>query len=177
MSSDHIPLILTKLSIKNIIVSSNSCSSSGTGSPESAITAPVGTIYARTDGDTTDAAYLKTSGTGSSGWERLAVKKYKEYVAIINQSGTSAPTATVINNELGGAVTFVYNSIGVYGATLTGAFTRYKTTVTPTNGDRYEGTLSGKWISDDEINLYCMGSGGSADDIITDATLIIRVYY
>src|SRR5574343_529518 len=98
---------------------------SGTGSPESAITAPGGTIYARTDGDTTDAAYLKTSGTGNTGWERMGVKKFKEYVAILSQSGTDAPVATVLQNELG-PVTFSRTGVGQYTLTCTGAFSSGK---------------------------------------------------
>lgn len=41
---------------------------SGSGSPEGAVTAPVGSIYLRTDGGADTAAYYKTSGTGSTGW-------------------------------------------------------------------------------------------------------------
>lgn len=41
---------------------------SGTGSPEGSITAPVGSIYTRTDGSTSTTLYVKTSGTGNTGW-------------------------------------------------------------------------------------------------------------
>lgn len=41
---------------------------SGSGSPEGAVTAPVGSIYLRTDGGADTAAYYKTSGTGNTGW-------------------------------------------------------------------------------------------------------------
>jgi len=41
----------------------------GTGTPEGTITAPVGSIYIRTDGSTTlTVLYIKTSGTGNTGW-------------------------------------------------------------------------------------------------------------
>lgn len=152
---------------------------SGTGSPESAITAPVGTIYARTDGDTTDAAYLKTSGTGNTGWERMGVKKFKEYVAIINQSSTSDPTATVINNELGGTVTFTYRVIGGYTAELTGAFTTNKTIVSITSGNSSaSASLFGYSSDPDTIKFGSYDSSGTpTDGLINNATLIIRVYY
>lgn len=42
--------------------------SSGTGSPESAVTAPVGSIYTRTDGGASTTLYIKESGTGNTGW-------------------------------------------------------------------------------------------------------------
>ena len=41
---------------------------SGSGSPESVITAPVGSIYTRTDGGAGTTLYVKESGTGNTGW-------------------------------------------------------------------------------------------------------------
>lgn len=40
----------------------------GSGSPESVVTAPVGALYLRSDGSTSTTLYVKTSGSGSSGW-------------------------------------------------------------------------------------------------------------
>jgi len=40
----------------------------GTGSPESTYTAPVGSMYRRTDGGTNTTLYVKESGTGNTGW-------------------------------------------------------------------------------------------------------------
>lgn len=42
--------------------------SSGAGSPESVVTAPVGSLYLRNDGSTSTTLYVKTSGTGNTGW-------------------------------------------------------------------------------------------------------------
>ena len=41
---------------------------SGTGSPAGAISAPVGSLYLRTDGGANTTLYVKESGTGTSGW-------------------------------------------------------------------------------------------------------------
>lgn len=41
---------------------------SGTGTPESAVTAPVGSLFLRTDGGSATTLYVKTSGTGNTGW-------------------------------------------------------------------------------------------------------------
>jgi hypothetical protein len=41
---------------------------SGSGSPESVVTAPVGSIYTRTDGGASTTLYIKESGTGNTGW-------------------------------------------------------------------------------------------------------------
>ena len=40
----------------------------GSGSPESVVTAVVGSLYLRSDGGATTTLYVKTSGTGSTGW-------------------------------------------------------------------------------------------------------------
>ena len=41
---------------------------SGTGTPEGAITAPVGTLFRRTDGGAGTTLYVKESGSGNTGW-------------------------------------------------------------------------------------------------------------
>lgn len=40
----------------------------GTGSPESAITAPVGSVFVRSDGGASTTLYVKESGSGNTGW-------------------------------------------------------------------------------------------------------------
>ena len=41
---------------------------SGSGTPENVITAPIGSIYTRTDGGASTTLYVKESGTGNTGW-------------------------------------------------------------------------------------------------------------
>lgn len=41
---------------------------SGSGTPEGNVTAPVGSVYLRTDGGAATTAYVKESGTGDTGW-------------------------------------------------------------------------------------------------------------
>ena len=58
----------------NIIVSSVQLGLSGptwttgSGTPEGAVTAPVGSLYTRTDGGASTTLYVKESGTGNTGW-------------------------------------------------------------------------------------------------------------
>jgi hypothetical protein len=40
----------------------------GTGTPEAVVTAPVGTLFLRTDGGANTTLYVKESGTGNTGW-------------------------------------------------------------------------------------------------------------
>lgn len=41
---------------------------SGTGSPEGVVTAPVGSLFSRTDGGAGTSLYVKESGSGNTGW-------------------------------------------------------------------------------------------------------------
>jgi len=41
---------------------------SGVGTPEGAVSAPVGSLFTRTDGGTGSALYVKESGAGNTGW-------------------------------------------------------------------------------------------------------------
>ena len=41
---------------------------SGSGSPEGVVTAPVGSLYSRTDGGLLTSLYVKESGSGNTGW-------------------------------------------------------------------------------------------------------------
>ena len=45
---------------------------------------------------------------------------YDVYTAILTQSGTDDPTATVLENTLGGTVVWTYVDVGTYLGTLTG---------------------------------------------------------
>ncbi len=63
---------------------------SGTGSPEGAITAPVGSLYAREDGGTNTTIYRKESGAGNTGW-----------VAASNAGGAWTAYQAVLPNGIG----------------------------------------------------------------------------
>ena len=58
---------------------------------------------------------------------------YKSYTAIISQGETNAPIANVLENNLGGEVTWAYNSVGSYDISSDGLFTEGKTTVVCSN--------------------------------------------
>lgn len=43
----------------------------GAGDPEGAVTAPVGSLFSRTDGGAGTTLYVKESGTGNTGWSAV----------------------------------------------------------------------------------------------------------
>lgn len=57
----------------------------------------------------------------------LAGAPYLVYTALLTQSGTSAPVATVLQNTLGGTPVWSRNTTGTYTITLAGAFPVGKT--------------------------------------------------
>lgn len=59
------------------------------------------------------------------------VLPYKVYTALLSQTGTDAPVATVLQNTLGGTVVWTRDDVGIYTATLASVFTTNKTFVPP----------------------------------------------
>jgi hypothetical protein len=68
------------------------------------------------------------TGNGSTITPAFEVQP-KKYVALLTQTGTSAPVATVLENTLGGTVVWTRSDVGFYEATLTGAFPTSKTII------------------------------------------------
>ena len=56
-----------------------------------------------------------------------AATEPKVYIALLTQTGTDAPVATVLKNTLGGVPVWSYSNVGVYTGTLASAFTANKT--------------------------------------------------
>lgn len=52
----------------SVVLDTGAIIESGAGTPEAAVTAPVGSLFLRTDGGATTTLYVKTSGTGNTGW-------------------------------------------------------------------------------------------------------------
>lgn len=67
------------------------------------------------------------------------------YAAILMQTGTDAPVATVLKNTMGGEVVWTYDSTGIYSGTLTGAFGSDDTKVMFSNPyTRYDDAYKGE---------------------------------
>ena len=70
---------------------------------------------------------LATADTVQDALDAQAATEPKVYVALLTQSGTDAPVATVLENTLGGTIVWSYTDVGVYTGTLASAFTANKT--------------------------------------------------
>jgi hypothetical protein len=105
---------------------------------------------------------------------------YKTYVALISQSGTAAPVATVLENTLGGAVVWSRSVTGQYVGTLTSAFTPGKTACFVTSKtandyvSQYDYFLESSNTND--INLTSVSITGAEDGLLLDKIIEVRVY-
>lgn len=114
-------------------------------------------------------------------------REYKSYCAIINQSGTDAPVATIIHNSLGGTLVWARSSQGWYTATLAGVFDAAKTFVTvslregPTSSVGVFIQISCSRSTDDSITLTSSLLTPPSGNDLTDSLLFnypfeVRVY-
>lgn len=100
---------------------------------------------------------------------------YLVYTALLTQSGTDAPVATVLENTLGGTVVWTRNDTGIYTGTLAGAFTENKTFCFATGSGLAINPIGPNDINSVSlINLQMLPSVEPADEIT--ASVEIRVY-
>lgn len=115
-------------------------------------------------------------------FNRVFTNVPKVYRALLSQSSTSAPTATVLENTLGGTVVWTRNDAGDYSGTLTGAFTADKTFLTPPSADAYnQGAVTPNRASADVISVRTFNAADwnvayPSDDFLSAFPLTIQVY-
>ena len=107
--------------------------------------------------------------------------KYKVYTALLTQSGTDAPVATVLENTLGDIV-WSYYALGVYQAELLGTFVQNKTDISFGAG-KSSGQAGDKLeVYDDEgedidsIKITQLTYNNLEIDAFTNIRIEIRVY-
>lgn len=108
------------------------------------------------------------------------LRPYKVYVALLTQSGTNAPVATVLENTLGGTVVWSYNDIGDYAATLNNAFTENKTLLFFGNANVASDAVKIGFyrLTDDVLSLTTAdGSDTLANDLMQNSTSIQILVY
>jgi hypothetical protein len=128
-------------------------------------------IYTLPTADGTNGQVLQTNGSGTLSWFGA-----KKYVALLTQTGTSAPTATVLDNTLGGTLVWSYDGVGSYTGTLTGAFTSNKTAVLISGV--YKGSVSGLRKTDNtvQITTTATSTNTEANALLDSTTIEIKVY-
>lgn len=101
---------------------------------------------------------------------------YKVYTALINQEGTDAPTAEVLENTLGSDITWSYSATGTYyGAVTSEIFTAdntYSTITANFDGRTIVGVFDGTQIKLQSLNRSYV----NINDALYLDSLEIRVY-
>jgi len=104
----------------------------------------------------------------------------KVYKALLTQNSTDAPTAVVLENTLGGDITWTRNNEGYYIATLTGGFPDLNKLILPQS--RYIDIFSNAWLNvlygdpnSIEFNTSIIG-GVNEDSWLLNTPIIIEVY-
>ena len=106
---------------------------------------------------------------------------YRSYTALLNQTGTDAPIATVLENTLGGDITWeTPSSTGYYRGLATGLFSpEAKTFVTCSQTDfgSVLGVTYAYRNNDDQIIVETYDTTFTAsDDVLANTVIEIRVY-
>jgi len=113
---------------------------------------------------------IANSSSGSS---------YLVYTALLTQTGTNAPVATMLENTLGGLLTIIRSSTGIYSVSSSVLFTENKTAVFLNNSDYALNTAirSASWQDSSTITIITLDSSFSvADDLLSNTALTIKVY-
>ena len=134
-----------------------------------------------------------TPGTDATKWQEVYAsdlvdkpRQYKKYVALLTQSGRSAPVATVLENELSGDVVWTRNAIGSYNGTLVGEFAdmnKFFGIVGNGTGITFKHTFKQISLERWDNNSVRIGTGNgdlsvptSVDDVLSNTSIEIRVY-
>jgi hypothetical protein len=134
--------------------------------------------------------YICTDSTnGAAVWELYYNPiPYKVYTALVTQTGSNDPVATVLENTLGGNLSWVRDTDGEYTGTLTGAFSDENQFFT-INTERMVGpttSIALEWLNSDSFKLYTSSvaftppsgpiSYSGADNMLYNYSVEIRVY-
>ena len=121
-------------------------------------------------------AGTNTTQIATTAFVQANSRPYKVYTALLTQSGTNAPVATVLENTLGGTVVWTRTSNGVYVGTLAGVFTENKTFTTNTFGV-FSGLAQFSSVSVNTVNINTTTSSGTlTDGFLNRNSIEIRVY-
>lgn len=140
---------------------------------------------------TQPASYEDTTNDFTYNWDvptQQWVPSPKVYRALLTQTGTDAPVATVLENTLGGAVVWSRTTDGIYAGTLAGAFpvaSTMATMITFTSDDPSVSlsvfAINANTGNDINIASYSVptdpaGPGTNVDNLLVNNPVTILVY-
>jgi hypothetical protein len=126
----------------------------------------------------------KSNATKSATIDQLSayivpsINIYDSYTALLNQTGTNAPVATVLSSNLTGTLTWARTAQGTYTLTASVAtFTANKTIVFVNPGSNLGSLITWTRTSDTVLTIQSHTTTGQASDgIIADGSFEVRIY-
>ena len=108
-----------------------------------------------------------------------ALSIFDSYVALLSQTDTNEPVATVVKNDLTAPIVWTRISAGVYHGTLVGAFASTKVVITLGSfNSSWDAKVKAYKLNNDTIVLKTGDSTDFIDDdVITNLPIDIKIYY
>ena len=151
----------------------------GIGTTSPAYTLDVnGKLGVHTIDSTSSAANMLYQDAATGEIKKAPLQPYKKYVALLSQSGDNNPTVIVLENTLGGTITWARNNTGLYIGTLPGAFTQNKTWFNSEASDQAGNVVATRllWGNANSVTLVVKDGTLNNMDGWTDLSIEIRVY-
>lgn len=103
---------------------------------------------------------------------------YTVYTALITQTGTADPVATLLQNTTGKTFTYGRTDVGVYTLTSSAAIFTANKTIIFINAGASNMLITGERTSDTVLTVktFVPSSGAAADAAITNGAFEIRIY-
>ena len=123
--------------------------------------------------------YLCSQNTeGAAVWVLIyTLPKYKVYTALLTQSGEVAPTAVILENTLGGEVTFEYVGYGRFYIRKNYTFLSNKVMVLVNSIDKNNNKITtNKDLGINVIEIQTSSNDVLTNDILNSTSIEIRVY-
>ncbi len=122
----------------------------------------------------------KKNATKSATVDQLSayVVPYSSYTALLTQTSTDAPVATVLSSNLTGTFTWARTGVGVYTLTAsTATFTAGKT-ILFLNAGSSPSLITGERTSDTVLTIktFIPSNGVATDAAITNGAFEVRIY-
>lgn len=151
------PVFTTQITSPKNVFTGSVYDSTGSGTPEGAVTAAVGSTYRRTDGGASTSFYTKESGSGNTGWVAYGAPgggSQTPWTGAINGGGFALSNAGRITNTNG-----LFSDFEVLGTV--GSGTGGQLTLNQSTG--YYGQLGPNFFNDSGFTIY--GSNSSSTNV------------
>ena len=106
------------------------------------------------------------------------INVYDSYTALLTQTSTNAPVATVLSNNLTATLTWARTGTGVYTLTASAATFTANKTIIFINAGSSQSIITGERTSDTVLTVktFVPSSGAAVDAAITNGAFEVRIY-